>query len=160
MSLSLLRGRPCLTHIQSSLRGHSFSIAPAFSVCDQWERHAVEGAWWLCDFVLHRAENSSCQVVRTVSDRRPPHGALSEGPQQILKLEVWDSASETPILARELPSSPALRLPCEYPQIVWGSAHECCRENQMSPSFFREVRNAGSGVRREHLPGSCRDGGR
>lgn len=88
------------------------------------------------------------------------HGALDECPQQILKLEVWDSASETPILARELLSSPAPRLPCEYSQAVWGSAHGCCRENQQSPSFFREVRNAGSGVRREHLLGSCRDGGR
>lgn len=88
------------------------------------------------------------------------HGALGECPQQILKLEVWDSSLETPILARELPSSSASRLPCEYSQAVWGSAHGCCRENQQSPSFFREVRNAGSGVRREHLLGSCRDGGR
>lgn len=51
----------------------AFPWPQPFFLCDQQERPVVDGAWWPCGFVLHRAENS-CQVVRRISGGKPPWG--------------------------------------------------------------------------------------
>lgn len=102
-----------MTHIQSC-----FQETQLFFLRDQWERPAVDGAWWPCD--------STGQRIAARWSRGCQMGGHTWGPWWVsttdLKLEVWDSASETPILARELPYSPA---PC-----IWGDIWIQCLESQ------------------------------
>lgn len=70
----------------------------------------VGRAQWPCDFVLYRAE-VSCWVSGRAGGQEDlgweaAHRDLGGCPQQILRSDVWDSASQTSISARKLPHSP------------------------------------------------------